>query len=235
VATLAILPVKSFDAAKQRLAAGLPPGVRRALAQAMCADVLLALRRSERVDAVVVVSRERDATALASGHSVEVVDDPEDAGQSAAAQRGIARATERGFERVVLVAGDCPALDPSELDALLERAEGSERTVVIVPDRHGTGTNALVLAPPAVIDTAFGVGSFARHRDRGRAAGLEPVVDAVPSIGLDVDTPEDLAALRDALGSARTVAPNTRGMLSQLDRSEGRAPAAAQARAPAHG
>ncbi len=235
MATLAILPVKNFDSAKQRLAAEMPPGVRRALAQAMCADVLLALRRSQRVDAVVVVSGELDASALASGHSVEVIDDPDDAGQSAAARRGIARAVERGFERVVLVPGDCPALDPGELDALLERAEGLEKTVVIVPDRHGAGTNALVLAPPAIIDTAFGVGSFARHRDRARAAGVDPVVDEVPSLGLDVDTPEDMAVLREALGTARTVAPNTRGMLRQLDRSEGRGPAGAQPRATAHG
>jgi 2-phospho-L-lactate guanylyltransferase len=229
VPTLAILPVKSFDAAKQRLAAELPPGVRRALAQAMCADVLLALRRARRVDEIVVVSGELDAGALASGHAVEMVDDPHDDGQSAAARLGIARAVERGFERVVLVPGDCPAVDPGELDTMLAHADSTERVVVIVPDRHGTGTNALLLAPPQIIDPAFGAGSFARHRDRARAAGLEPIVDELPSLGLDVDTPEDLAALRAALEATRTAAPNTRGMLRQLERSERRAPA------PAHG
>src|SRR3954453_11676369 len=143
--TFAVLPIKSFDAAKQRLAEQLPAGNRRALAQAMCADVLLALRRSSAVDDVIVVTAELNATALASGHGVEVVDDPDEAGQSPAAERGIARAVERGADRVLLVPGDCPALDPREIDALMARSPGPgvAPSVVIVPDRHGTGTNAL--------------------------------------------------------------------------------------------
>jgi 2-phospho-L-lactate guanylyltransferase len=220
VATLAILPVKNFDLAKQRLADEIPPGVRRALAQAMCADVLLALRRASRVDAIVVVSGELDATAIAAGHGIEVVDDPEDAGQSAAAGRGIARALERGIDRVVLVPGDTPALDPAELDALLDRTAQGGRSVVIVPDRHGTGTNGLVLSPPDVIEPAFGEGSFERHRRRAEEAGVEPVVEELTSLGLDVDTPDDLVALRASLEGARIVAPNMRGMLRQLDHSE---------------
>ncbi|MGI8593090.1 MAG: 2-phospho-L-lactate guanylyltransferase [Solirubrobacteraceae bacterium] len=216
--TLAILPVKSFDDSKQRLAAEQPPGIRRALAQAMCADVLLALRRAQRVHEVVVVTDELNAGALASGHGIEVVDDPETAGQSAAASRGLARATQRGFERALLVPGDCPALDPADLDALLDRSAATQASVVIVPDRHGTGTNGLVLAPPGVIEPGFGDGSFERHCERARAAGYDPAVERVASLGLDVDTPDDLAALRSFLEGARIVAPNTRGFLSQLDR-----------------
>jgi 2-phospho-L-lactate guanylyltransferase len=225
--TLAVLPIKSFDAAKQRLAERLPAGNRRALAQSMCADVLLALRRSTAIDDVIVVTSELNATALASGHEVEVVDDPEEAGQSAAASRGIARAVEKGADRVLLVPGDCPALDPNELDALLTTETGVAPSVVIVPDRHGTGTNALLLSPPGVIQPAFGEGSFARHRERAEAAGVRVLVEEVPSLALDVDTPDDFDALRERLESSRGVAPNTVGMLRQLARSE------AGARAPA--
>lgn len=216
--TLAILPVKSFDDAKQRLSSEQPPGIRRALAQAMCADVLLALRRSQRVDGVLVVTDELDAGALASGHGIEVVDDPNTAGQSAAASRGLARAAQRGFDRALLVPGDCPALDPAELDALLDRSAAAQASVVIVPDRHGTGTNGLVLTLPAVIEPAFGARSFEHHCERARAAGVDPTVERVASLGLDVDTPDDFAALRSFLEGARIVAPNTRGFLSQLDR-----------------
>ena len=216
--TLAVLPVKSFDAAKQRLAAELPAGIRRSLAQAMCADVLLALRRAQRVDDVVVVTGELDAGALAAGHGIEVVDEPVMAGQSLAAARGLERAAQRGFERALVVPGDCPALDSAEVDALLDRAAAAEPSVVIVPDRHGTGTNALVFAPPGVMEPAFGDQSFERHRERARAAGVEHAVEEVASLALDVDCPEDLAALRCALEGARVVAPNTRGFLSQLDR-----------------
>jgi 2-phospho-L-lactate/phosphoenolpyruvate guanylyltransferase len=224
--TLAVLPIKSFDAAKQRLAERLPAGNRRALAQAMCADVLLALRRSTGVDDVIVVTSELNATALASGHGVEVIDDPEEAGQSAAAKRGIEVALERGADRVLLVPGDCPALDPHELDALLSKDRGEAPNVAIVPDRHGTGTNALLLSPPGVIAPAFGEGSFGRHRDSAEAAGVRFSVEEVPSLALDIDTPDDFDALQAALASSRGIAPNTVGMIRQLARSE------AGARAP---
>ncbi len=73
--------------------------------------------------------------------------------------------------------------------------------VVIVPDRHGAGTNALLLSPPDVIEPSFGPGSFARHAARAHAAATVVRVAEVRSLGLDVDTPDDLEALRAALGS----------------------------------
>jgi 2-phospho-L-lactate guanylyltransferase len=140
-----------------------------------------------------------------------VVHDPEESGQSAAAARGVAAARERGAERVLLVPGDCPALDPDEVARLLARPEGA----VIVPDRHGTGTNALLLAPPDVFAPAFGPGSFARHAARARAAGAAVKVCELRSLGLDVDTPGDLAALRAALAARPQDAPRTRALLDR--------------------
>ena len=71
-----------------------------------------------------------------------------------------------GADRALLVPGDCPALDPGEVSALLAHTA----PVVIVPDRHGTGTNALLLAPPDAIAPSFGPGSFARHAALAGAA-----------------------------------------------------------------
>jgi 2-phospho-L-lactate guanylyltransferase len=108
---------------------------------------------------------------------------------------------------VLLVPGDCPALDPDEVGALLAH----RAPVVIVPDRHGTGTNALLLAPPDVMVPAFGEGSFGRHVALARAAGVDPDMVDVPSLGLDVDTPDDLAALRRSPGIGR----RTRALLEE--------------------
>ena len=80
---------------------------------------------------------------------------------------------------------------------------------MIVPDRHGTGTNALLLTPPDVIEPAFGPGSFARHRAVGGGHG--PASPNLPSLTLDIDTPEDLATL--LAGSA--AAPRTRALLGE--------------------
>ncbi|HLM08456.1 MAG TPA: 2-phospho-L-lactate guanylyltransferase [Thermoleophilaceae bacterium] len=219
--TIAILPVKSFTAAKQRLADRLGAGSRQALAQAMFSDVLSSLRRVAGVDSVAVVTGDRLAESVALGERVQVLHDPEEAGQSAAAMIGVRYALAAGYERALLVPGDTPMLDPDEVGRLLGAAE----PVTIVPDRHGTGTNALVLAPPDAIEPSFGPGSFERHLHAAEASGLGHAVERVPSLMFDVDTPDDLAELASALDGRRGQAQSTRGALRQLQRSRARASA----------
>ncbi|HEX6781684.1 MAG TPA: 2-phospho-L-lactate guanylyltransferase [Solirubrobacterales bacterium] len=189
----AVLPVKRFDAAKQRLAAGIDETRRRELAGAMVADVLDAIGEARSIERLIVVTGDPIAQELAANAGAEVVPDPEDAGHVKAAQAGIARAEAEGAERVALLAGDCPLLDPRELDRLLTGVPGSY--VGIVPDRHGSGTNALVLSPPGAIVPAFGEGSRERHVEAARAAGVPFGIEELPSIELDLDTPADVIAL----------------------------------------
>ncbi len=145
------------------------------------------------IERLIVVSGDPIAQELAAEAGAEVVPDPEDAGHVEAAQAGIARAEVEGAERVVLLAGDCPLLDPRELDRLLTGIPS--RYVGIVPDRHGTGTNALLLSPPDAIVPAFGEGSRARHVEAARLAGIPFGIEELPSIELDLDTPADVVAL----------------------------------------
>lgn len=207
--TIAILPVKSFPAAKQRLREGLEPPQRADLAQAMLTDVLSSLRLTG-LDGIVVVTASPVARMIALGHSAQVVQDQE-TGHNAAAALGIEAARKRDAERVLLVPGDCPVLDPDELDALLARPAAAP-SVLIVPDRHGTGTNALVLTPPGALEPSFGPGSCQRHLELARAGGANAEIVPVPSLALDIDTPEDL----DALGHVIREAPATWQVLSQL-------------------
>lgn len=208
--TAAILPVKSFSRAKQRLGASVAEPLRSALAQAMVGDVMVALAATAGVEATIVVTRQPDVADRAAAQGAVVVRDEQEAGQSAAVLLGVQRALAEGFERVLCVPGDCPALDPGELAALLAD-EGHD--VTILPDRHGTGTNGLLLAPPDAIAPSFGPGSCARHSDLARATGLRWRVRAVPSVGLDVDTGEDLDALRRAIAGIGQRATGTRAVL----------------------
>jgi 2-phospho-L-lactate guanylyltransferase len=214
VKTLAILPVKSFGAAKQRLAESLGAGSRQALAQAMFTDVLSSVRRVPELDAIVVVTSDRSAESAAAADRVGVLRDSAEAGHSEAALIGIRHALAEGYERVMLIPGDTPLVRPDELAGLL----AGSRPVVIVPDRHGTGTNALVLSPPDAIAPSFGPGSLERHRAAAELTGVPPGVEDVPGLALDVDTPADLAALVAELELRRGQAPSTRGALRQLDR-----------------
>jgi 2-phospho-L-lactate/phosphoenolpyruvate guanylyltransferase len=216
--TLAILPMKSFDEAKGRLRAELQPAPRRALAESMFSDVLVALRRTKSIDQVLVVSSDHGAQRIAGGYGAVVVEDS-DQGHNQAAALGIARALELGAERVLLIPGDCPILAPTELDELMARIV-SPPSVLIVPDRHGTGTNGLVLTPPDSLEPSFGPGSCERHAAIAREAGIAGEVVAVPSLALDVDTPDDLATVQATLAATRGGAAHTRGMLSQLLRSQ---------------
>jgi 2-phospho-L-lactate guanylyltransferase len=210
--TLAILPVKRFELAKTRLGDALANSDRSRLAQAMVADVLEALAASPGLDGVVVVTNEASVAELARGVGALVLADPHESGQSAAALVGIAHALDGGFTRALLVPGDCPALDAATLTALLEPPIAPP-SVTIVADRHGLGTNALVLSPPDVVEPGFGNGSFERHRLRARAAGARWQVAALPGLALDIDTPADLAALRD---SAVHAGPRTRALLDVI-------------------
>ncbi|MGE5335813.1 MAG: 2-phospho-L-lactate guanylyltransferase [Nitrososphaerota archaeon] len=191
--TIAVLPVKRFGDAKQRLAAGITGGQRRELAEAMVADVLEAIGEARAVERTIVVTDDPVAQGLAAAAGAEVVPDPEDGGHVEAARAGIARAEAAGAARVVLLAGDCPLLDPRELDRLLTGVPGSY--VGIVGDRHGTGTNALLLSPPTAIVPAFGEGSRERHVEAARQAGVPFGIEELPSIELDLDTPADVIAL----------------------------------------
>jgi 2-phospho-L-lactate/phosphoenolpyruvate guanylyltransferase len=218
MSTIAVLPVKRFDDAKQRLGESLRSGTRRALAEAMLTDVLTALRRARRVDRVVVVTSEHGADALSRAHDAVVIRDPAEPGHSPAAAEGVRWAVEQGARRVLLVPGDCPALDPVEVDDLLLAHPGADKRVTIVPDRHGTGTNGLVLCPPDAIAPSFGPGSRARHEEAARAAEAEWRIAEPPSLVLDVDTIEDLGVLRAALDARTGGAAHTRGLLARLGR-----------------
>jgi 2-phospho-L-lactate guanylyltransferase len=203
----AILPVKRFDAAKRRLATGLDDERRAALAAAMLGDVLEAIAAARTIERTIVVSGDPLAQELAAAAGAEVVPDPGDEGHVQAAVAGIARAEVEGAGLVVLLPGDCPLLEPRELDRLLTGVP--DRYVAIVPDRHGEGTNALVLSPPTAIEPAFGEGSRARHVAAAKEAGIPHAVEELPSLALDLDTPADLVALTRALEANRGSADRT--------------------------
>jgi 2-phospho-L-lactate guanylyltransferase len=188
----------------------------------MFSDVLGALRKTDGIEGIAIVTADVAATAVATGERMVVLEDDVCDGQSAATQIGIRYGLERGFERVLLVPGDTPLLKPPELEALLARSERDGIAVAIVPDRHGTGTNGLLIAPPGTFDPSFGPGSLERHRTQAQERRLVHRIEGLPSLEHDVDTPGDLAALWAVVDDSRRGAQRTRGALAQLDRAGAR-------------
>ena len=209
---LAIVPVKGLGSAKTRLSETLDAADRRALVLAMLADVLMNLRRCSSIDRVVVVTDDREARHRAIAESAEVVPDDGATSHSQAALRGIAAAA-HPHDRVLLAPGDCPLITVEDLDELLSVPRPP---VVVVPDRHGTGTNALLLDPPDAIEPSFGPDSHRRHLETAAGLGVDAVSLVVPSLALDIDTADDLATLRARFDSLRGGAPATRGVIAGI-------------------
>lgn len=212
--TAAILPVKRFSLAKQRLGESVDEQLRLRLARAMVGDVLVALSQCAAIDLTIVVTNEPSVTAAAEYTGAIVVADTAESGQSAAASIGVERALAEGAERALCVPGDCPALDPDELDVLLR---GEPSAVVVIPDRHGTGTNGLLLSPPDAMTPSFGPGSCERHCELAASAQASWRVEQVASLRLDIDTGADLAVLRERLAGNHGQAPRTRSVLGMVE------------------
>lgn len=215
MAATAILPIKRFSAAKSRLAGSAVGDARPALAAAMLEDVLAALVGASEIERVIVISGEPAAVAAAREAGADTLDDPSDSGHSHAAMLGVDAALAAGAGRVALLPGDCPLLDPGELDRAL--ADLDAGAAGVVPDRHGSGTNGLLLDPPGAIAPSFGPGSCERHLELARASGVDPWVIEIPSLALDLDTPADLAELSRRLRAEPGLAPATAAALTRLE------------------
>jgi 2-phospho-L-lactate/phosphoenolpyruvate guanylyltransferase len=211
--TTAVIPVKGLTSAKRRLEAALAPADRRRLAEAMFLDAITKLPRSRSLDHLLVVTSDPSVARQARWFGHWVLKQEADEGHSQAASAGARAAMAEGAERVAMLAVDCPLLDPEELDAHLGQ---SPRAALIVPDRHGTGTNALVLSPPDAFAPAFGPDSCSKHVSRARAAGISFALEEIESLATDLDTPEDLFLLRDQLLLDPEPAPRTAEVLWEL-------------------
>jgi 2-phospho-L-lactate guanylyltransferase len=206
VNTVAIITAKRFTAAKQRMSGAVPEERRLALVEAMLGDVLEAVTQARQVTFTVVITGEAAAAGLASGCGAEVIHDPDDAGHVGAAKLGIQRAIELEADTAVLLPGDCPLLEPRELDSLVTGLP--DPFVAVVPDRHGTGTNALAMRPPDAIEPAFGEGSCERHLELARLADVPHATEQVDGLALDLDTPADIVALTTKIEMARAAGGN---------------------------
>jgi 2-phospho-L-lactate guanylyltransferase len=179
-----------LDSALQRLGGVLDRVERRSLQAAMLSDVLAAATTFS--DRVVVVTADEMVAAVAREHGARVAPDSDPpAGINAAVARGIAAARARS---ALVVMGDLPCATADDL-LQVSVAHSGGRGIVCAVSRDGTGTNAMLLSPADVIVPSFGAGSLARHVAAAEVASVESTLVTAPGLMLDVDTPDDLAAL----------------------------------------
>ena len=198
----AVVPVKDLSGAKQRLTPLLSATERRALFAAMLEDVLCALAASPGLAGILMVARNALAHDLAGRYGARVLVEDENRGHTAASTLGARTLAQGGIAGMLQVPADLPLLTPADVAALL-RAHGETPAVTLAPSRDGRGTNAVVCSPPDLLPLCFGDDSFRPHLERARSLGTEPQIVLRPGLGLDIDTPGDLAAFLAAPSETR--------------------------------
>ncbi|WP_052343758.1 2-phospho-L-lactate guanylyltransferase [Kallotenue papyrolyticum] len=191
-----ILPVRGLHDGKRRLAGALTVEQRAALVRLLLCHAWRALDQAGLSSQALVVSP--DPAVLALAERLGALPLPQTVtGLNPALEQARETALMRGAEALLVVLPDLPRVEAADLRALLRL--GAPGRVVLVPDRHGCGTNALLQQPAAALPFAFGADSLQRHAELARACGLDLHRAPIPGMILDVDTLDDLrlAGLED--------------------------------------
>lgn len=187
----AIVPVKPLLRAKSRLSSVLNKEDRAELSKKLMLHTLDVLDQVPEIEQTLVVSRDTRALALAREHNARTITEHGSPTLNPALDRATVLAKSAGASAVLVLPADLPLVTPDDLQQMIEQS-GEPPSLVVAPDRHEQGTNALLVAPPGLIEYKFGPDSFAHHLKRGRSAGARVEVCQSPALGLDLDDPADL-------------------------------------------
>src|SRR6266498_578765 len=192
----AIVPVKPLRRGKSRLAGTLSEDERTELNRTLLQHTLKTLSDLKEVEHVLVISRDPQVLTIARQHGARTVREDGQPQLNTALKRATVIAQVYATRGVLVLPADLPLISREDVLTLIERA-AEPPVVVIAPDRHEKGTNALLISPAGLIEYDFGENSFQRHCERVKKAGARLEIVNLPSLGLDLDLPEDLEIIRN--------------------------------------
>ncbi len=204
-----VIPIRSLEGAKSRLGGLLDAEERQDLVRLLLERTIAAARATATIDSVVVVSPDPVVLELAGrlgGHPLAQSWPDHDGGSNRGLNEGLAEAIQwardAGADAVLILPADLPSISPAAIHQVVALAAAAlvpgRPLVLVVPDRHGRGTNALLLLPPDVIRPSFGEDSRLAHQAAAARAGAL-VIELDGPLGLDLDLPADLS-LAEELG-----------------------------------
>jgi len=205
-----LIAAKQLEFAKTRLAPVLPPGERRALAEAMFRDVLAAALGATAADHVAVVTSDAGLLAMARAANALAIDEEFPRGLNVALTLATSALIAEGAETVCTLLSDIPLVNSEDVDAVFA-AMPSGRGAVLVPSRDFSGTNIICRSPADAVSTRFGRLSLVKHLDDCRIANVPARVLRLARPALDLDVIADLAEFERA-GSAT----HTQNQLARL-------------------
>lgn len=195
MSTWAIVPVKPLRRGKSRLASVLSETERTELNTGMLKRTIKVLRHVSDITTILVVSKDHNALSIARDMGARTIQEEAAPHLNIALHRATAVARAYSTQSVLILPADLPLVQPEDIHDLLQHAKDPP-VVVVSPDRHESGTNGLVVNPTGILPYSFGVNSFQKHCQDAEALGARLEICRIPSIGLDLDLPEDLELLR---------------------------------------
>jgi len=191
----AIVPVKPLRRGKSRLSVVLDEDDRQALNHCLLENTLVTLKSIAQIEHVLVVSRDPQALSLARSLQARTIQEAGAPHLNQALERATIFARRHAVSAVLVVPADLPLINTLDIEAVLEMGKNPP-VVVISPDRHRLGTNALLISPPDLLQFQFGADSFQKHSSQALQVGARLEICDRPAIALDLDLPEDLSLVR---------------------------------------
>lgn len=197
MSTWALIPIKGFDHAKSRLSEVLGPDERARLARELFEHVVSVLQQTPEVDEIAVVTDSDTTRTYVERLGLVALSDPPGApGLARVVDDSLANLATRGANNAVVCMSDLPDVTQEDIGDVVGALSDSD--VVLVPDLLGEGTNVIALTPPTVLPSCLGhQDSLRRHLLRAQTLGLSVSVQLSSGIAFDVDSPVDLARLRE--------------------------------------
>ncbi|MHB0922859.1 MAG: 2-phospho-L-lactate guanylyltransferase [Bellilinea sp.] len=194
MAIWAIVPVKPLRKSKPRLSDVLSEDERALLNFTMLSQTLRTLKSMPAIEQILVVSRDSSVLALAREYGARTVQEDGQPDLTLALRRAVVVAKMYNAESLLILPADLPLLSERDIEKMLLLAK-EPPFMVIAPDRHNDGTNAIYLNPPDIIDCKIGAGSYAYNMQQAKKKNVPVEICQLTSLGLDIDLPEDLDLL----------------------------------------
>ena len=191
----AIVPVKHLNCSKSRLSDVLSAQDRQDLIRNLLLRTLNMLTESEFIENIIVISKDDSVLRLAANQGVSIVKEDSHSDLNSALHQATLVTMSLGATGLLILPADLPLLVKRDVEKMIV-VKDSDRVVMIVPDQHGVGTNALFVRPPGMLRYQFGQGSLKAHKQEANRLKAELYICRLPNVEFDIDDPEDLRRLK---------------------------------------
>jgi 2-phospho-L-lactate guanylyltransferase len=168
---------------------------REALNRCLLDNTLDVLKSIKAIEVVLVVSRDPQALTIARSFGARTIQESGSPELNQALERATLFAIRSAVNSVLIIPADLPLINTLDINVILD-AGRIPPVVVLAPDRHRKGTNAMLVSPTGLFRYHYGDNSFQKHSSLALSLGAQLKICDRPALALDLDLPEDLELVR---------------------------------------